>query len=149
MEAELALTLELNFYLHTRKCFRNKNITPNFNIFCTLLGISIQASGFDPSAPYISRDESQQFLVFANPWGRDGNSKHKIQLRLNIKFCSYLWSKFRVRVNCSKSICSNLDCSTLFLGISTARHVRTYVRAVDKKSATAQNFEQMTKLLRQ
>ena len=27
----------------------------------------------------------------------------------------------RVRVNCSKSICSNLDCSTLFLGISTAR----------------------------
>ncbi len=67
----------------------------------------------------------------------------------------------RVRVNCSKCICSNLDCSTLFSKMSSARQKTSSAwqkkvcrtcstcqfRAVDKKTASARIFEQMTKFL--
>ncbi len=65
-------------------------------MFYTFLGIAVQAPGFHPSASHISRDESQQFLVFANPWRRDGSSCFNVHLRLNPKSCSNLWSKLSV-----------------------------------------------------
>ncbi len=81
---------------------------------------------------------------------------------IGIIFVCKLYNFTWVRVNCSKCNCSNLDCSTLFSKMSSARHRKhqlldrqKYAVSVPhfvfeqliKKSATAQNFEQLTKFL--